>query len=82
MRGVTGMTTMTTLMRVTGVTWLTGVTEGIAGGEEKGGGEKTGRKSWLKRRNVTMAGQMTNDEQGLLKEKIVQLGQMDGGGLR
>ena len=58
------------------------VTEGIAGGEEKGGGEKTGRKSWLKRRNVTMAGQMTNDEQGLLKEKIVQLGQMDGGGLR
>ena len=79
-RGVTGMTTMTTLMRVTGVTWLTGVTEGIAGGEEKGGGEKTGGKSL--RRNVTMAGQMTNDEQGLLKEKIVQLGQMDGGGLR
>ena len=45
--GVTGMNAKTTLMRVTavmgvtGVTWLTGVTEGIAGGEEKGGGEKT-----------------------------------------
>ena len=62
-------------MGVTGVTWLTGVTEGIAGGEEKGGGE-------MKRRNVTMAGQMTNDGQGLLEEKVVQLGQMDGGGLR
>ena len=29
-----------------------------------------------------MAGQMTNDGQGLLEEKVVQLGQMDGGGLR
>ena len=44
-RGVTGMTTMTTLMRVTGVTWLTGVTEGIAEGEEKGGGKKQVEKA-------------------------------------